>query len=155
MAISVLVPNFRNNLVNQFDWTESIQLNQFNLIEPSWFNWTESVWVDSIAKMDSWQNFKLFRPKLSPNRTKNGHFLAIFGLDRSNLVRFGLNLGLNNLKFDKEAIFDTLKWLFWSCHTVVPDIFVSRFVSYRFAKHETQSFPIHKTDTKISRINRF
>jgi len=29
--------------------------------------------IDSIfAKIASWPNFKLFRPKLSPNRTKNG-----------------------------------------------------------------------------------
>jgi len=27
-----------------------------------------------LAKMASWPNFKLFRPKLSPNWTKNGHF---------------------------------------------------------------------------------
>jgi len=28
----------------------------------------------SRLEMASWSNFKLFRPKLSPNRTKNGHF---------------------------------------------------------------------------------
>jgi hypothetical protein len=31
---------------------------------------------DSIAKMASWPNFKLFRPKLSPNWTKNGQLLS-------------------------------------------------------------------------------
>jgi len=31
--------------------------------------------IESIRlEMASWSNFKLFRPKLSPNRTKNGHF---------------------------------------------------------------------------------
>ena len=30
--------------------------------------------IDRIDPMAFWPNFKLFRPKLSPNRTKNGHF---------------------------------------------------------------------------------
>jgi len=49
------------------------------LIESSRFDWTESVWVDSIAKMSSWPNFKLLRPKLSPNRTQKWLFFCIFG----------------------------------------------------------------------------
>jgi hypothetical protein len=32
----------------------------------------------STADMDSWPNFKLFRPKLSQNRTKNGPSVLLY-----------------------------------------------------------------------------
>jgi len=46
--------------------------------------------------------------------------------------------------------------IFTICHLRRPkkQLFL-QFLSYRFAKHETLSFPIPKTDTKILRINRF
>ena len=50
--------------------------------------------IDRIdVKMDSWPNFKLFRPKFCPNRTKNGWFLPFlencttpFRIDRIDLI---------------------------------------------------------------------
>jgi hypothetical protein len=44
--------------------------------------------IESTAKMASWLNFNLFRPKLSPNWIKNGHF--------------------ENLKFNQEAILNQI-----------------------------------------------
>jgi len=44
--------------------------------------------IKLTAKMASWLNFKLFRKKLSPNQTKNGHF--------------------ENLKFNQEATFNQI-----------------------------------------------
>ena len=44
--------------------------------------------IDRIDPMAFWPNFKLFRPKLSPNRTKNGHFslkMCVFSLKRAYL----------------------------------------------------------------------
>ncbi len=86
---------FLNELTrsDRLDWIDligSTRSDRLDLIE---------FWIKGLA---SWPNFKLFRPKLSPNRTKNGWFLPFLPF----LVRFGLNLGLNNLKFDQEAIFE-------------------------------------------------
>ena len=44
------------------DWIESIGSNRSDRI-------------DSTAEMDLWTNFKLFRPKLSLNRTINGQVI--------------------------------------------------------------------------------
>ncbi len=70
------------NLSDRVDLIELIWSSRFD-----WVDLIESIW----SKMASSLNFKLFRPNLRPNWTNN----AIFGL----------NLGLNNLKFNKEAIF--------------------------------------------------
>ncbi len=50
--------HFQSNRLNSIGLTQSDRLNRINSIE-------------STSKMASWSNFKLFRPKLSPNRTKN------------------------------------------------------------------------------------
>jgi len=99
-----------------------------------WINSVQSNRLESIesiqSKIASWPNFKLF----SPNRTNNGWFLPFLQLNRLEptrfnriestkfgwfltfLFRFGLNLGLNYLKFGQEAIFaieSTLTDLVW------------------------------------------
>ncbi len=44
-------------------------------IQPGSHFWSDRLdQIKLTTKMASWSNFKLFRPKLSPNRTKNGHF---------------------------------------------------------------------------------
>jgi hypothetical protein len=51
----------QSNQSNRIDPIESIQSNRSNRIDP----------IELIqSEMDSWTNFKLFRPKLSQNRTK-------------------------------------------------------------------------------------
>jgi len=85
-------------------FNESIQWNQPFIFGPIWtqFRSKQLNWIYSI-ELTSWPNFKLFRLKLSPNWTNNVKNWII-------LVRFGLNVGLNNLKFGQEAIF-LLNWL--------------------------------------------
>jgi len=79
-------PNSRNIIPGlilsclDLNWTESVWLNRVYLIEPSLFDWTESVWLNRVKIAEI------------------GHFL----------VQFGLNLGLNNLIFGQEAIFDQI-----------------------------------------------
>ena len=60
--IELIPSNWSIELINRIDPIELIQSIQSNQIES----------IKSIESIDSWTNFKLFRPKLSLNRTKNG-----------------------------------------------------------------------------------
>ena len=48
-------------------WIESTRSDRIDSIESDRIDR-----IDLTAEMDLWTNFKLFRPKLSLNRTKNG-----------------------------------------------------------------------------------
>ena len=52
-------------MANRIESTRSIGSDRIDRID-------RINWIDLTAEMDLWTNFKLFRPKLSLNRTKNG-----------------------------------------------------------------------------------
>jgi len=71
-----------SHICSQFDPIESSRSDRVESIRSSRSNRVESIRssrfdpIESIrSEMASWSNDKLFRAKLSPNRTKNVHFI--------------------------------------------------------------------------------
>jgi hypothetical protein len=76
-AISDRIDSIGSNRLDRIDSTRLDRLDRIDSTRSDRLDSIGSTRLDRIkltANMASWSNFKLFRPKLSPNRTKNGHF---------------------------------------------------------------------------------
>jgi len=71
------------------DWFGlNLGLNNLKFGQKAICDWIESIWLIR-SEMAFWPNFKLFRPKFSPNRTKNGIFsLKTCVFDQIDLIGF-------------------------------------------------------------------
>jgi len=117
---------------NRLDWPflvqfglnlglNNLKFGQEAILQSIWSNWVDlikSIWsslfyrvvdrVNSTAKMASWPNFKLFRPKLSPNQNKNGKNWKVLSVenDYDKNVHFGIFRGKSWLFLSRKL----LKW---------------------------------------------
>jgi len=112
--------------------------------------------IESIrSEMAFWPNFKLFRPKFSPNRTKNGHFSLKTWV-------YVTSEGEKNDYFRKwlstSSIFESFSWIRVShllphlfreifANTKIPNIFR---IIFEYGKKSVSSFAKHKNTEKKS-----